>query len=242
MFSTKRLKFAAFDLETCNLIDDNMPGLERGALGIACISLMLSGEQAPEIWCKRDTDGRIADQLSPDHLCKFVDRLKSLVSDGFTIVTWNGLGFDFRVLAAESQRLQDCQTLAINHVDMMYNIFCEKGWPVGIAQVASEMGLKGKTQDMNGVDAVRIWNEQPDQRQLVVDYAKQDAKTTLELADLGQEKEMLRWRSQSGNPQVLRLPDGWLTCKRAERLPEPDNSWMNDPLERADFRDWITNS
>ena len=237
--SSVKAKFAAFDLETRRLVDNKKMGLEKGKLGVTCIGLMLSGQQSPEMWFGEETDGQIADQMSRDHLNHFVDRLMTLSDDGFTIMSWNGLNFDFRVLAAESGRVQDCQSLAIDHVDMMFNIFCDKGWPVAITQVASGMGLKGKTLGMDGLEAVRIWTEQPHRRKDVVEYAAQDVQITLKLAELGHEQRLLRWRSQSGNLQQLKLLNGWLTCNEVDRGPEPDNSWMDNPIPRAYFKDWL---
>ena len=37
-----------------------------------------------------------------------VERLAGFVSDGYTIVTWNGASFDFFVLAQESGMLEQC--------------------------------------------------------------------------------------------------------------------------------------
>ena len=233
-------KFAAFDLETRELVDNDKQGLEKGALGVTCIGLMLSGQQSPEMWYGKEPNEQIASQMSRGLLSRFVDRLKTLLDDGFTIATWNGLNFDFRVLAAESGRFEDCRMLATRHVDMMFNIFCEKGWPVGIAQVASGMGLRGKTKGMDGMEAVRIWNEEPHRRQEVIRYAANDVDMTLKLAELGSKHKVLHWSSLRGRPQQLDLPRGWLTCELADRLPEPDNSWMDDPLERSDFTDWTT--
>ncbi|MYH71336.1 MAG: hypothetical protein F4153_01955 [Acidimicrobiia bacterium] len=237
--SSAKARFAAFDLETRELIDNKRHGLEKGALGVTCIGLMLTGQHTAEMWYGNEPNEQIASQMSRDQLSKFVDRLKSLADDGFTIATWNGLSFDFRVLAAESGRYEDCRALALRHVDMMFNIFCEKGWPVGIAQVASGMGLRGKTQGMDGLEAVRIWNEEPHRRQEVIHYAANDVHLTLELAELVSKQKVLRWSSLRGNPQQLSLPRGWLTCELADQLPEPDNSWMDDPLERSDFTDWF---
>ena len=238
--SIVKAKFAALDLETRELIDNDKQGLEKGSLGITCIGLLLSGQQSPEMWYGKGPNEQIAGQMTRDQLSDFVDRLKFLVDDGFTIATWNGLSFDFRVLAAESGRFEDCRALAKGHVDMMFNIFCEKGWPVGIAQVASGMGLKGKTQGMDGREAVRIWNEEPHRRQEVIQYAANDVDMTLKLAELGSKQKVLRWSSLRGKPQQLSLPRGWLTCELANRLPEPDNSWMDEPLERSKFTDWTT--
>ena len=37
----------------------------------------------------------------------------------------------------------------------------------------------------------------------------------------------------------MALPDGWLTVDQAEKLPEPDTSWMADPWPRSKFTDWM---
>ena len=48
----------------------------------------------------------------------FVEYLATQVENGYTIVTWNGLGFDFDILADESQMLAECRQLAIGHVQL----------------------------------------------------------------------------------------------------------------------------
>jgi hypothetical protein len=35
------------------------------------------------------------------------------------------------------------------------------------------------------------------------------------------------------------LPNGWLTVREAWMLPEPDTSWMSNPLKRRDFTSWL---
>jgi hypothetical protein len=45
----------------------------------------------------------------------------------YTIVTWNGTGFDFDILAEESGMLAECKGLAVNHVDMMFHVLCRLG-------------------------------------------------------------------------------------------------------------------
>lgn len=53
-----------------------------------------------------------------------VNYLEKEVECGYTIVTWNGLGFDFDILAEESGMLEKCRRLANNHVDMMFHALC----------------------------------------------------------------------------------------------------------------------
>jgi hypothetical protein len=35
------------------------------------------------------------------------------------------------------------------------------------------------------------------------------------------------------------LPHGWLTVSKALLLPEPDTSWMSNPISRREFTGWI---
>ena len=42
-----------------------------------------------------------------------------------------------------------------------------------------------------------------------------------------------------GSPSACALPKGWLTVKDALRLPEPDTSWMDKPMSRANFTAWL---
>ena len=70
--------------------------------------------------------------------------LMGLAADGFTIVTVNGAGFDFAVLAEESGMVAECADLAINHhCDMMLISVCKLGWPVGLEALAIGAGGRG---------------------------------------------------------------------------------------------------
>ncbi len=66
----------------------------------------------------------------------------------------------------------------------------------------------------------------------------QDVRTTLELALVSEEQRGLRWTARSGRVNTFRLPHGWLTVMEAERLPEPDTSWMTNPWTREKFLGW----
>ena len=35
------------------------------------------------------------------------------------------------------------------------------------------------------------------------------------------------------------LRRGWLTVREALRLPEPDTSWMSNPIPRRQFTQWL---
>lgn len=80
--------------------------------------------------------------------------MEKQVECGYTIVTWNGLSFDFDVLAEESGMIEKCRTLAINHVDMMFHALCRLGHGISLDSAAKGMDLLGKNEDMTGILAL----------------------------------------------------------------------------------------
>jgi hypothetical protein len=54
-----------------------------------------------------------------EEAAELVQYLSAQVEHGYTLLTWNGVGFDLDVLAEESGLLETCRTLALAHVDTM---------------------------------------------------------------------------------------------------------------------------
>jgi hypothetical protein len=90
---------------------------------------------------------------------------------------------------------------------------------------------------MNGAMAPVLWAE--GQRAAVLDYVAQDVRTTAALATACETSRALRWITKSGKVRTMRLPSGWLTMEQAERLPQPNTSWMTEPWARTTFTAWM---
>jgi hypothetical protein len=159
------------------------------------------------------------------------------VERGYTVATWNGVGFDFDILAEESGMLTQCRRLALDHVDPMFHILCELGFGVSLQAAARGMKLAGKPEGMNGAMAPVLWAE--GRREVVLDYVAQDARTTAKLARECEARGTFRWITRRRVLRTMELPKGWLTVEEAERLPEPDTSWMAEPWARAEFTAWL---
>ncbi len=159
------------------------------------------------------------------------------MDQGYTLLTWNGLGFDFDVLAEESEMQAECRQLAVRHVDMMFHVFCELGYPIGLAAAARGMGTTGKTEGMDGALATRMWQE--GNRQPVVEYCAQDVRATLELGNACEERQRMSWTSRAGIPHTLNLRRGWRAVREAAARPRPDTSWMTGPIPRSNFTGWL---
>jgi hypothetical protein len=230
-------KYIAFDIEILRPIPDGARDWKSyRPLGITCAGTLTS-DQELNIWHGEDPDGTIAEQMSVDELGAMIDYLEQGVADGYTLLTWNGLGFDFDILAEESGALDTCRALALDHVDMMFHIFCVKGYGLALDTAAKGMGLPGKPPGMRGDLAPKFWAE--GRRDEVLDYVAQDVRTTLGLAQQVDIEGRLHWVARSGRDQFLRMNRGWLTVREAMQLPLPDTSWMRDPWSRSKFTGWL---
>ena len=222
---TTNRKYAAFDLETAARNPrGRTTGQEHRPLGITCAALYApetardapytpetardapytpETDRAAFTWYSTDSSGKIADRMNREDLTLMVQRAGRPPGKrgGFTIVTWNGTGFDFDVLAEESGLGEECRRLALDHVDMMFHVFCKRGYPLSLEAAALGMKLDGKTPGMNGERAVRMWRD--GQREEEVDYCAQDSRCTLELALACEKAGSLRWTSQSGRDQSM---------------------------------------
>jgi hypothetical protein len=153
------------------------------------------------------------------------------------LLTWNGLGFDLDVLAEESGSRDLRKELAKNHVDMMFHVFCEKGFPVGIAKAAEALKIPGKPPGMTGQLAPKYWAK--GRHEDVLKYVTQDVRMALQVALKCEELHRFEWMTRKGKVSTMSLAKGWRIVREAEKFPLPDTSWMYKPLARADFLRWL---
>jgi hypothetical protein len=222
-------RYLAFDIETARGVEPNWRSCRP--LGISCAATLLSDTDELILWHGSE------DKMSQQEAASLVKYLRAIVEGGYTIATWNGVGFDFDILGEESGMLAECRELAVNHVDMMFHVLCRLGFGVSLNAAAKGMGLEGKPEGMNGAMAPVMWAE--GKREAVLDYVAQDVRTTLELATECEACGALRWITKKGKLRTMGLLGGWLTVEEAEQLREPDTSWMTDPWNRAEFTAWL---
>lgn len=229
-------KYLAFDVETAKVLPERVKNLlEHRPLGIACAATY-TGVEEPRFWFSQD-DEKPASQMRRENLIHVIDFLAKSVQEGYTILTWNGLGFDFDVLAEESGMKTECRELARNHVDMMFHVFCDRGFPVGLDNATQGMKVKGKSSSLAGHLAPQYWLD--GRHEEVLDYVAQDVRCTLELGEACEKAGEFRWVTRKGTTSNMPLRSGWLTVDEALRLPEPDTSWMDNPMSRTRFTGWL---
>lgn len=232
-------RFIAFDIETAKDVPgDDFNWKPHRPLGITCIASLSSDKSAaPRIWYSKTAAGLPAPKMTQADVASFVRFLSESLTDGVTPISWNGLAFDFDILAEESALENECKHLARNHIDMMFHVVCEKGFPVALKNAASGLGVPGKMKGVKGVNAPGLWAS--GQCEVVMEYVAHDVRTTLAVALEADRRRSFAWTTRKGTTSVMPLSKGWLTVDAAARLPLPDTSWMSDPPSRRDFMSWL---
>ena len=230
------MKCLAFDLEIFKSIPDGETDWKQHRpLGISCAATLLSDEPSPRLWHAADKS-RPMNQAEVGALVQYLIERSTHLFDGYNIITWNGLSFDFDVLAEESGMFAECAELAMNHIDMMFHFFCLKGFPLGLDACAKGCGLSGKTEGMSGAKAPELW--QAGEYDKVLEYVGQDVITTLHVAQTVARQKGFDWTAKSGRRNNIRI-NQWVTVGDALTLPEPDTSWMSQPWPRSKFVAWL---
>ena len=228
-------KYLALDIETAKVLPaDLQDWRSQRPLGISCAATLMDNEL--QLWHGGDR-ANPDDRMNQQEAAALVHYLEDRAKEGFTLLTWNGLGFDLDVLAEESQMLSQCRALAIAHVDMMWHVFCQLGHGVGLDAAARGMGLEGKLEGMCGELAPVLWAQ--GKREEVLRYVAQDVRTTMDLATACEALAVLCWVARSGRLRCMALGGGWLNVSEALGLPLPDTSWMSEPWKRSDFTEWM---
>ncbi len=233
------MKLATFDLEIAKVLPaDETDWTRHGPLGISCAAI--ATEQGVEFF-------RGVPCLSQDEAADLVGRLIELSGNGYTLVTWNGCSFDFRVLAQESGLGAECALLALTHVDLMLCVTFQAGHFLGLDKALKGAGFAGKKHEvtlttgetitaMNGAMAPTMW--QAGEYDAVLAYLHDDVAELLKLAQWVEANRCIAWTSNAGRPRKVNMPELY-DVAALRRLPEPDTSWMTDPPTREQFVTWM---
>jgi len=232
------MKYLAFDLEIAAEIPEGETDWKQyRPLGITCAAAA-DNEGNLWNWWAHDDYGRFTPRMTGEQCRQMLADLGRLV-DGFdyTLLTWNGLGFDFDILAEESGEPEICKRMALDHVDLMFQFFCFKGYPLGLDTAAKGMGLPGKTEGMDRAKAPELWAA--GEYHKVLAYVSQDVKVTVTLAQAIKARGALNWISRSGRENQCQFL-GFIPVRECITVPGPDTSWMTDPWPRSKFYEWTT--
>ncbi len=231
-------RFLAFDLETAKALPTDRPNwkIDR-PLGISCAATLASDSDGPDFWHGVTPGGRPACLMTKRDAKRLVRHLATQTKRGYTVVSWNGLGFDFDILAEESGLLDECRSLALGHLDMMFHVLCLLGYGVSLDAAARGMRLPGKSEGVTGAIIPQLWAKRQHKR--VLDYIAGDVQMTLDLARTCQEHGVFRWITRRGRTRTIVFSDGWLVVQKAQELPEPIVTRRSKTWSRTRFTEWL---
>lgn len=226
----------AFDIELANVFE-LAPGEDleaRAPFDIACAAAVEIGG-ATRHWYEKDASGRPFGHLTPAAARDMLLYLEAAQAAGVRVAAWNGLSFDLRWLGYVANDPALARRVAMELYDPMFQFFVQRGFPVGLAAVASAMGVQ-ETKLMGGADAPKKWAA--GEYQLVLDYVAGDCRITNAVVEAIEKERRIRWRTKKGtisSEPIAKL----LPVRELIHLPEPDVSWMSSPMPRSKCTAWL---
>jgi len=155
--------FVAFDIEITAGVHGPDWSIFR-PYGISCAATKVDDEPV-KVW-HGDGDKLTLpgithpERMTPGQVAELASYLLSMTHCGHRVVTWNGLGFDFDVLAEESRNpklAREICELALNHIDLGFLMRCQLGFMAKLVKVAQGLDVGNKTEGMHGGLAPVLW-------------------------------------------------------------------------------------
>ena len=231
-------RYLAFDLETATVLPSDCPPWGTcGAVGISCAATCACDSDVPRLWFGCGSRRRPASRMTESEIRLLVEYLAAQVQRGYTILTWNGLGFDFRILAEESGLSRECGDLAVEHVDMMFHVLCRLGFGVALESAAKGLGVGTKPAGVSGSLIPQLWNQ--GRYQELLHYVANDAKLTLAVAEACEKRGHFCWLASSGRRRFLSLSNGWRVVRSAMKLPPTNAVPKSWAWSRNRFTAWL---
>lgn len=232
-------KIAAFEIRTDRQDFKSQNGSTPQPCRLICAAIALS--DSDEVFTFYDTGpaGVPAAAMSKTTGRNLLGALRRFHNSEYRLVSWGGLGYDLEALAQHTEQVDDCGQIAWSHTDLMFQFHCRAGFPVSLRAAALGMALPLGNDRRHEVNAGELWTD-TSQRERVIAATAQDAETTRAVAQACQRLRRIDWITQRGDQRYLAMPDGILTVQQAAELPQPDTSWMQDPIPRTKFYQWLT--
>lgn len=207
------MKCIVLDLEFTELVPDE--DLEKSNLQIACAATLLSDYKGPPLLWTPDAN---VCALTLDILVHLIAYLEAMTSVGYTLVTWGGMGSDFRVLQKEVPHLRDTiRKLAMNSVDVPFVSASCQGMMMSLSAAAEAIGISEKEADSSKM-IPQMW--QSNMRDAVHDHVSRDVRLTMEVFTEICRTKLLKWKTQRGFIRTWAFQ--FKSVKECLQMPKPD--------------------
>jgi len=230
------LGYVCFDLETTGLFD---AGRAPAVLCAATVELTVLNRtrgslecNPPRVW--HDKTYNVMNTANRDVLDALIEYLIERRDSGYLPITWNGSGFDFKVLHALLQdRGAQIIDLCKTYTDVCFNVFVHKGFPIKLASVATAFGCENKSDC--GANAPTLWSSGLETDKIrVINYCQQDVVVLASVVSCIMAFKGVKWMTKSGNKsQFMQHFDLLWPLRISCRERVADNSWMRAGQKRS---------
>ena len=230
------MKLLSFDIEISDVFDlDKHEDIEKYAPFHISVAATAVHEGEERLWYSEAEDGRPAINLTQKGAHDLLEYLDEMQQKDFLVCAWNGLSFDLKWIGHQADDMALAARIALKSYDPMFQFFNQAGFPVGLGKVAEGMGIP-QEKLMDGADAPKQWHA--GNHQAVMDYCLGDCQMTNLIVRGIQEAGQVRWVTGKGN--ISSKPMSRLkSVEEVIQDPEPDQSWMEKPLLKTKFYQWV---
>jgi hypothetical protein len=233
---TQMADFLSFDIEISDIIilggGEDIDNYAPFHVSVAASAIYGSEER---LWYSEDEFKKPRLHITPSTANSLLNYLWDKQEQGYKICAWNGLRFDIRWIGHAASNLPLAAKIALKMYDPMFQFFSQRGFPIKLAAVARAMGIK-QCKLMDGADAPKEWHA--GQFQKVMDYVLCDCQITNLVIQQILDKKSIAWITQKGERKTE--PIHLLkTVEEILKEPEPDQSWMSQPISRRSFIEWL---
>ena len=230
------MKLLSFDIEISDVFElGKYEDIEKYApfhISVAATAIH-NGEE--RIWYSEDADGSPALSVTQQRAHELLEYLDEMQQAGFMVCAWNGLNFDLKWIGHQAEDMALAARIALKSYDPMFQFFNQAGFPVGLAKVAQAMGIS-QEKLMDGADAPKQWRAGNCQE--VMDYCLGDCQMTNLIILAIQKAGKTKWVTAKGQVRSKPTPR-FKTVEDVIQDPEPDQSWMDTPMPRLKFYQWV---
>lgn len=230
-----------YDIEVADW-NDEMKNLGITVAGTHSLDVVQGNEDRYVLW-----DG--APKISKDLACSMVEDLLFFSKQAdFRLITLNGAGFDFRILAEESGMYDACQELARDHIDLMLIVVALKGFRLGLDAISKGANVGGKLKevtlnsgevitDMDGAKAPEMWAK--GEYEAVRAYLKEDCRQTTLTGIALEQRGSIGWTSKKGRWNQFNVPVPLPTVQWCIDNPIDRPSWVSDYKHPEEYLEWL---
>jgi hypothetical protein len=217
------VKYVAFDLEFVNE-------------AVVCAASMSSEESVPNVWY--DTvNGSILESLSVSTLETFVNYLFAMTVSGYTLVTWSGVGSDFKLLAKTLPHKKGLLIqMCLNSIDIPFVSGTVLGMMMSLKSVGISLGFEAKR---NSSTIPELWTTNKFE---VLQHVSTDTFMTVAVLKKAIASKTLMWTTQKGHTKTW-CPVELFSVRECLQMPLPSVPFViQDTMNPKILAKWMMES